>query len=97
MYTENACLLVTTTMIQTMQSSSSCQIVSHPTFRGLTRKGRVFVRVRACVHHTSQMTCQGVVVQLVDWHPKLETAVPLLHIHLHTPSHTVCLSEVTGP
>lgn len=54
------------------------------------------VHVRACVHHTSQMTCQGVAEQLVDWHPKVETAVPVFSHSTSTHGHTVRPEEAVG-
>lgn len=55
---------------------------------GWEGKGCMFVHVRGCAHYTSCMTCQGVAKQLLDWHPKLETADPLF-CFTHTQSHTV--------
>lgn len=54
------------------------------------------VHMSACFPHTSQMTCQGVAEQLVDWHPEGETALPVFSRYTSTHGHTVRPEEVVG-
>lgn len=42
------------------------------------------------------MTCQGVAEQLVDWHPEVETAVPVFSHSTSTHGHTVRPEEAIG-